>query len=251
MSLVCQYYPQEPGLSRGMPPADALNITPVLLRPRSVMDVYACLHQRWSGVGAAVLRAQVMIGREMDKLETAVQQALPPLVERNTQIRALNDQLAQLPDLHAALQKQQIAVAQCVQTMQDLKSATGTQRLDSTQSVPLCVDTLACPLYAFVSLVQPVASPASAVGGSRRTAGVATGAGGRRRRRGHRAAAAHSAAVATITAAVGTRQPNNTAPGGGVDATKGADCCCWQIAASATLPLLLCLAVIVIVRPQT
>jgi hypothetical protein len=87
------------------------------------MDVYAALQQRWNGVGAAALRAQVMVAKEMDKLELSVQQTLPPLIERNAQIRALNEQLAQLPDLHALLQRQQIAVAQCVQTMQDLKSA--------------------------------------------------------------------------------------------------------------------------------
>jgi hypothetical protein len=90
-----QFYPQDAGLATVAAPQGALNITPVLMRPRAVMDVYAALAQRWSGVGASAARAQVLVGKEMDKLEASVQQVLPAVMERQAQIKALNQELAQ------------------------------------------------------------------------------------------------------------------------------------------------------------
>lgn len=91
-----QFYPADPMYQqRSSAPADALNITPVLVRPRAIMDVYTSLQQRWAGAGAHALRAQVLVGKEMDRLEGLVQAALPAVHERNAQLKMLNEQLQQ------------------------------------------------------------------------------------------------------------------------------------------------------------
>jgi hypothetical protein len=93
---LAQFYPADPSYqSRVSAPADAVNITPVLIRPRMVMDVYSSLQHRWTGVGQHCLRSQIMIGKEMDKLEHAIQATIPAVQHRNTQLRLLNEQLQQ------------------------------------------------------------------------------------------------------------------------------------------------------------
>lgn len=119
---LAQFFPADPAYAQRHPvPPSALPITPVLIRPRMVMDVYSSLHARWAGVGAASLRAQVMVSKEMDKLESMIQASMPAIVARNAQMQGLNAQLRSMPDMHQALQKQQLAMAKCCRDMQELK----------------------------------------------------------------------------------------------------------------------------------
>jgi hypothetical protein len=199
---LAQFYPSDPVfLQRFPPPPDARQVTPTLLKPKALMDVYSTMQHRWAGVGHHAIRAQVMIGKDMDKLEHTMQQCVPmgewqrscrvqthvsrvfahasvcsclfwrAVQSRNMELRQLNAQLQQrtsmrsaahrsdrhvqrahvfvidstwltavpslsprvsarlprsVPDLHTALQRQQLALAKCLQTMEELKFVTCT-----------------------------------------------------------------------------------------------------------------------------
>ena len=124
---LAQFFPSDPSYAQRHPvPPGALPVTPVLLRPRMVMDVVSSLGHRWSGVGAAALRRQVMVSKEMDKIDSLISGMMPAIQQRNLQMQKLNEQLRTLPEMHQALQKQQNAMARCCNDLQELKSASQT-----------------------------------------------------------------------------------------------------------------------------
>jgi len=125
---LAQFYPLDSSISsRPVPPSiidshRSKNLTPHIMRPKAWMDLFLSLSQRWSGVGTATFRAQIQIGREMDWIEKKIKDCKPIVDARTNEIRQLNAQLQYLPDLHAALQQQQLALQKCLTTMQQLNA---------------------------------------------------------------------------------------------------------------------------------